>query len=153
MVDKQMILPRVPSALITLAIDDLELVERDRRYSVNMNTWHRPGVTHKLSLSASGACQVCLAGAVMAKSFGVSVHEDVVPSQFTGNYDALMTLEQLRQGFVALAFVMLLNEERYSNKALKWLPECVKVRSYEVNPEAFKRRMRAMARWFKRHGY
>lgn len=54
-------LPYLPSALLELALADLEKIEVDPEFEINMGDWFsRPRPDSK--------CQVCLAGAVMAKT-------------------------------------------------------------------------------------
>lgn len=53
--------PKLLSEAIYLALADLEKVEADDRYQVDMDIWHA-------SNHNSGKCHVCFAGAVMAKS-------------------------------------------------------------------------------------
>lgn len=59
-------LPDEPWELIRLAVADLEKAEQDPTYLVNLETWHAP---------FGDQCQVCLAGAVLAFSLGVSPTE------------------------------------------------------------------------------
>ena len=85
-------LPGVPSKLIKLALKDLKLVEKDRRYRISMNTtWHEP----------NGKCTVCFAGAVMAKALKVSPKEEATPWSCEDASDALKALDEFRQGNVA----------------------------------------------------
>jgi hypothetical protein len=62
-------LPSVPSQLIELALEDLEKVEKDDRYVVDMHVWHHS------SPDDEWRCHVCLAGAVMAKSLDFAPYE------------------------------------------------------------------------------
>lgn len=53
---------RLPKKLwenLLLAIHDLELVEKSKKYSIEMSTWHT-------SKEEDGKCKVCFAGSVMA---------------------------------------------------------------------------------------
>jgi hypothetical protein len=61
-----------PSALILAALADLEQVENDPRYEVEMGTWHDP----------NGKCAVCLAGSVMAFGLGASPNQRHGPGEF-----------------------------------------------------------------------
>lgn len=56
-------LPKKLSATIRVALDDLAKVEKGSRFVVNMGTWFS-------RYYPSEPCQVCFAGAVMAKSLG-----------------------------------------------------------------------------------
>ena len=71
-------LPDRPSELLKLAMTDLELVEKDKRYVIDMNTWHSP---------YNDKCAVCMAGAVMAKELELPVHIDSHPVHF--QYDLM----------------------------------------------------------------
>jgi hypothetical protein len=95
-------LPTVPSQLIRLALADLRKVEEDPKYTVNMGSWHEGDPYH------DAICPVCLAGAVMAKTIGVSRDEDVTPSDLMrfgriskADRDALVALDFFRTGNVA----------------------------------------------------
>lgn len=59
-------LPELPSALIRLAVKDLEACQHDKRYHINMRTWH---CAEELGLEV---CTVCLAGSVLAQECHVS---------------------------------------------------------------------------------
>ena len=51
------------SGLLNLALDDLELVNKDKKYKINMNYWQKK--------QKGKQCEVCLAGSVLAKTFNV----------------------------------------------------------------------------------
>ena len=93
------------SGVIRLAIADLEAVENDKRYVVNMDQWHLPKGLSRLfgffsEMQDAGAdCVVCFAGAVMAHRFGADRDLLVCP----GNYepavrDRLQALNAVRYG-------------------------------------------------------
>lgn len=58
-------LPNKPSKLLEVALADLRKCEKSPDYDIKMGVWHEPP-----SLNHS-TCQVCLAGAVMAKSLKI----------------------------------------------------------------------------------
>ena len=88
-------LPDTLSDLLTVALDDLAKVEADPRYAVAMKDWHRPYST--------GRCNVCLAGAVMAKSLGCPIAR-IDPYELGQQIKTkLHVLNSLRQGFVGYA--------------------------------------------------
>lgn len=61
---------------ILIALKDLEAVEKDYRYNVNMNlTYHSP-------TSFGLKCNVCFAGSIMAKTLDCPINEVVHPSYF-----------------------------------------------------------------------
>jgi len=53
-------LPELPSDLLATALSDLERVEVDTHYVVNMREWHAPSVDGTV-------CYVCLAGALLTR--------------------------------------------------------------------------------------
>lgn len=90
-------LPDKLSDLILVALDDLEKVENDPRYDINMGWWHRPGVYNQ-------KCLVCLAGSVMAKSLGTSPERTRYPNDFDDKTEAkLDALNWARVGDVDYA--------------------------------------------------
>lgn len=94
-------LPSKPSALLSLALQDLRACEADNQYVINMSVWHGP------SQSYAGVCEVCFVGAVLAKSLHFAPHILVnnvdfwVPDPTT--HRALHTLEMFRLGNVHTA--------------------------------------------------
>ena len=53
-------LPKYPSELLKLALDDIAVVKKDKRYKIDTGLWHRPN---------KKTCSVCLGGAVLASTF------------------------------------------------------------------------------------
>ena len=89
--------PSKPSELIRLALRDLRSVERSKKYSVNMHAWHQP--------LSDQVCEVCLAGAVMARSLKVPHNLGINPVELdtclgvsAGWYAPLSALNDLRIG-------------------------------------------------------
>lgn len=92
-------LPDLPSALIRFALADLALVEADPRYFVEMGDWHYP---------SAGTCEVCLAGAVMAKSLGTSPDTPHHPFDFEDPLaNKLRALNFFHTGDLQAAFLVL----------------------------------------------
>lgn len=85
-------LPDKPSELLLLALEDLQKVESDPRYVVDMGAWHSP----------NGKCRVCLAGAVMAGKLGVTPDQSMTPSRLPEALK-LRALDFLRVGEIDLA--------------------------------------------------
>jgi hypothetical protein len=80
----------VPSELLQQALDDLEKVEADPRYIVDMCRWHQPLEDQR--------CAVCLAGAVLAGS-GLSYTIDWRHIEFNVNIERkLGVIDSLRTG-------------------------------------------------------
>ncbi len=61
-------LPNKLSDLLDLALVDLRRVEADPTYGVKMEFWH---------CKVDGCCSVCLAGAVLAKTVGLSIYKQI----------------------------------------------------------------------------
>lgn len=91
-----MTLPDKPSELLTIALESLDEVKRDKRYVIDMASWHTP---------SGDVCYVCLAGAVMARKLNVPFNRYVLPSYFDDDtYAKLQGLDKIRDGRLRLAF-------------------------------------------------
>ena len=85
-----------PSELIRVALNDLMRCYNDSEYVVSMGAWHVPNLA---------SCQVCLAGAVMAKTLGSDSNQLFGPSSFSRPIDSILwALNELRMGAVSSAF-------------------------------------------------
>lgn len=126
-------LPNKPSALIHVALKDLELCEADPRYEVNMADWHEP--------DNDGTCYVCLAGAVMAKTCGANPKERFDFSNFHGHTPRkLEALDAFRVGAVeyGLELLKLKLPEGFSSHRT--------ISTYLANPPLFKMHLRRLAK-------
>ena len=63
---KTLRMPKKPSDGLRACIKDLEMVEKDNRYIVDMQSWHTPRMP---PLSPRERCEVCLGGARMARYY------------------------------------------------------------------------------------
>lgn len=137
-------LPGQPSKLIRLAIKDLEAVEGDTRYMVDMRFWH---------LANYDSCHVCLAGSVMAKTLNIPEYMywdgymSTVPGYLRKTVPALHALNYLRIGYLALAF------EDLEIPFPKTMKPAVSVTNYATDPVAFKADMLDLARQLEERGY
>ena len=127
-------LPKKPSDLLELALKDLELCEKDPKYSIDMDTWH-------IYEDRDKTCSVCLAGAVMAKSLDRNKYLDI------HNTDPMEPL------FKALDFFRT-GDIRTGFKELRLpLPKSLdgyrSVVGYETNPKRFKAQMRELIKDFR----
>ena len=75
------LLPDLPSAILRIALEDLEKVSKDSLYIVNPHEWHQPQ-------PGINPCHVCLAGAVMAKTLKVPPSETRAPLDYDLNLRA-----------------------------------------------------------------
>lgn len=127
------ILPDKISELIRVALYDLEQCERDDRYRIEMMDWHVPdevGVEDPV-------CEVCLAGAVMAKRLGISPHFYAGAGTIQEESHKLTALDALGRGATVEAEICL-----FLNVGIQ--PR--EMASYDENrPEPFKGDLRALA--------
>lgn len=61
--------PKKLSTAMRLALNDLAKVAKDKRYVIDMKSWHTPYLHDR-------KCRVCFAGAVMAKTCGFNPERD-----------------------------------------------------------------------------
>lgn len=90
-------LPEKMSELIRVALVDMEIVERNPAYKIDMGTWHAMG--------GEGVCEVCFAGAVMAQTMNVRpTRVGTGPSSFEDRLgNKFRALNALREGEVWFA--------------------------------------------------
>ena len=93
--------PAKLSALLALAIGDMERMLADSRYQPDSGEWHRPH-------GPTGRCHACLAGAVVAGTLGASPDQDLTESmRLAGDHvgeswwDALRLVDAWRGGRLA----------------------------------------------------
>jgi hypothetical protein len=95
---KKIELPEQMSALLELALDDLAKIEKNRRYTVSMGSWH-------VYSPNTDTCFVCLAGAVMACSLKMPIEKNVKPEDFDDETGYCLTaLDYLRVGDIDAAY-------------------------------------------------
>jgi hypothetical protein len=133
-----------PSQLLSLALHDLELVEQDSRYTVDMGAWH-------LTSFVGGGCRVCMAGAVLAKSAGMEIGQgiysvDEIQDNVWARYAKI--IDRVRCGLFALA------EEEMM--AIGWLREethyKARIPPYKDDPEGFKQGIRNVINYYQVRG-
>lgn len=161
---KRYVLPRKLSALLTLGLDDLREVERDPNYRVRMDCWHSREWRYRGTMGLvfdDCPCNVCLAGAVMAKTLDVSRYTDVWTPSFFADQDvvrAVRALEFARRGEARQALQQLTGRTRgrdFDRIPSRWddgraghrlAPE------YDEDGRGFYRVLRSMARDLRRAG-
>lgn len=87
--------------ILRIALDDLKVVEKDPRYSVDMDSWHTVGFADHTS--SEKKCFVCLGGSVLAGSLGKPADQDYA-EMIVGDpriYRILGALNSLRVGDVS----------------------------------------------------
>lgn len=137
-------LPNKLSALIRVALDDLEKCENDGRYRINMDIWHDPD-------PAISVCYVCLAGAVMAQSLKLAPSKSRAPSMFPENQSKLYALNGIRSGHIygpLLEMGVGVSPDSMPEKLRKF-----SVTSYSRSPTQFKSDLRALADELEQYGF
>ena len=125
-----------PSRVIEMALEDLEAMENDERYYVDMGVWHCPG--------PAGKCAVCFAGSVMANRLGISPKGSYEPCDFNpATENRLTALNLFRTGMIddGLHFI---GPKLYM---ADW-----RMTDYRENPDKFKSQMHAMAAMLRQQG-
>jgi hypothetical protein len=140
-ITRELNLPDLPSHLLTMALSDLDRVEMDPRYAVDMSKWHVP------RRDGSSLCYVCLAGAVLTAQIDEfeTVHS---PDESFGLDTALklMAIDQLRTGCVALALTTMgIIDGTSSCRRRFGLEPVYAVKWYHDSPAEFKNDMRRIA--------
>ena len=122
-------LPDKLSDLLEIALDDLELVEADPHYAVNMNQWHNIS-------SVNGICHVCLAGAVMAGTLRADPGQHTMPIDYPRDVRRkLLTLDAFAMGDIHMGF---------RDSSIPPDPDFpdIDIPEYSVDPEGFKQTLR-----------
>lgn len=105
-------LPKKPSELIRLALDDLEKCEKDfDTYVIDMDVFHEPTLVEYKSKASGPLCAVCLAGAVMAQTFKIPPCVETHLGDFdffsTADSGRLLALDCFRMGKIREALFIL----------------------------------------------
>jgi len=137
---KKLKLPDVPSELILLALNDLELIEKNPNYIVNMTRWHD-------YCDVDQICYACFAGAVMAGTLRSNFREVLDPHDFGKNYNKLAALDAFRLGDIILG----LHEMGIHKTNI--LSDYFRVTPYQESPKAWKIDMMAMVDFLKSKGH
>ena len=137
-------LPDLPSALIRVALTDLQVIQKNPAYNIKMSMWHMTLVDDEETI-----CQVCLAGAVMANTLNADITRDMSPQDYS-RVDArkLDALDDFRNGHVGRAFKVL-NIPRHPT-----IPWYVAIDPYDPDyPNIFINAMSDMADMLEKAGY
>jgi hypothetical protein len=140
-------LPDTPSALIRLALGDLRKCEADPRYKINFGEWHNP---------TGQQCEVCLAGAVLAKTCGMDPRTGVNWAAIgRPTYYRCIAMDNFRRGEIYaglryMRFAGALQESPTDEEVA--LQPALKFPKYSEDPEAFYTVMSALADEFEEAG-
>ncbi len=93
-------LPDKLSALLRVAVADARKIEATPGYVLAMQTWHEPITADDFEGTDDmvGKCAVCMAGAVMAQTFGAAPTDDVVPGDYAADRFKLLAIDDMRTG-------------------------------------------------------
>lgn len=80
-------LPTDLGSLLKLALVEAKLVEKSKRYELNMSAWHEPIPKEERTPARPAVCSVCLAGSVMRR--------DLVPTDAVLDASGVWQLEAL----------------------------------------------------------
>jgi len=152
-------LPSIPSQLLRLALNDLELCEQDPRFRIKMETW-------LVKNEGEDYCSVCLAGAVMAKTLQTPIpfsgeRFSCAPSNFGMLERQLGALDSFRVGHLGNGFDRLGRVISYNLRCklqVAFEPkdfstvDSFYMEYYEKNPEGFKSQMISLANIFESVG-
>ena len=85
--------------LIQIAIDDMRKVKADNRYRICMSVWHE---------EYKGKCEVCMAGAILAKTFKTPINRTINRYHY-GENNAIKfgIIDSIRYGDFGWSFVEL----------------------------------------------
>ena len=107
-------LPKKLSALLQIALTDLEKVEKNKRYQINMGDWHYQ--EQKAGRRVVKPCSVCMAGSVLAMSLDIKPTETVeFWNRDTGNGNGVWT----RNGATKQAYPRSVEKKLYAINNLR----------------------------------
>ena len=156
----KMELPDTLHETLRLAVKDLELVEQDSDYIVDMTQWHEPdpklprdhnyekGRLNKDAAGIQWDCKVCLAGSIMAKTFEVHPSLELRCGSFPLPIaNKLLAIDSIRKGSIGEALFFFYGADEYKRmldsdgrSALRQLTASTKVpHEYEHNKDKFKK--------------
>ncbi len=116
-------LPKKPSELLRLAWEDVRQIRKDKRYAFEMGEW--------CQFHDDGPCLVCVAGAIMVKSLGLtkrdsrkghSFQDEILPAD-TSEGEALKAVDDFRTGCIHLALTRVRGVTEVDKDVLKRLRE------------------------------
>ena len=148
-------LPNKLSGVIMIALEDLRIVEKSKKYEVDMSEWHsmRP-----YNDPNNPICFVCFAGAIISQSPGVDIDRCVSPSSFKEpDNHKLRCLNYLRCYEFEATFDIFNYEELITPLQLNIVKKLdlyfrgCKI-EYEEDPRAFKQNMETVAAFLQEEG-
>lgn len=154
-------LPKLPSELIAVALEDLEAVEKLKSVTVDMSTWIT-GSGNKNS-GRLGVCKVCLAGAVLHRR-GLPEQLNAALVDGDGNVNPsdhcdkdtsnkLLALDCFRQANVRRGLYYMGLEDEWDKEPRPFFLEEHDMLRYERDPVRFKRQLALLGKMLAAHGF
>jgi hypothetical protein len=103
-------LPNTLHELLYIALCDLEKVEKDPRYRIEMEVWHNFN-------GLNNTCKVCLAGAVLAKTCDIPLESNSW-ELFDLPWRHLRAIDWLRKGYINTAY-LILYDDNYKEEVIR----------------------------------
>lgn len=139
--------PKKLSTAMRLALHDLALVERSKKYKVNMGVWHTSSPLPGFN-SDRKYCHVCFAGSIMAKTLKANPEDELQGVEFGQEWsDVFDALNSARKGFVSDALYDMNRDggKFYENQNFN-------VESYAQNPKKWRKDMWKIVRELEKVG-
>ena len=128
-------LPACMCGILRRAVEDAMAVEEMSGYRLNMDVWHSP----------NGVCKVCMAGAVMVKTLGVSRSIGRDPTDFDRDTEMkLYAVNSFRVGMVISAYTHIYGRKSVATKAQS---DAIVEASELIKADFIKHQSRGYARW------
>jgi hypothetical protein len=141
----KIIVPEKLSDLLELSLNDLDLVEKDPLYTVNMRYWHDNNNTEYAS---TGTCLVGLAGAWLSKSCGAEVDTFICPTMLPRRAEnAMLAINACRIGQIDDAVALFYGAEECYRVPREY--KDFDVTRYSQNPVDFKKEMRELVNFLR----
>ena len=110
--------PHSLSELIDVGISDLRgIIYQEGGYYPAFSEWH--SVQYNSSVVRAKLCYVCLAGAVLARTFGAPANRTVWPHDFCADSKPFYALDDIRNGNYRQAYLRLFPDRGGSDVELK----------------------------------
>lgn len=109
-------LPDTLHGLLELALNDLELCEKDPDYDIDMLTWHFYDYDEE-SNREKPQCIVCMVGAILAKTCNIPIDHNIADIGLSDydNAKKFQAIDWLRSGDVSSAYRILNDSHSFSS--------------------------------------
>ena len=137
------------SIAIPQAVEDLTSCERSSRYKIDMTVYHRGCDDFRNDIGID-ACEVCFAGATIARRTDSKHSQSKYPGDFPREVNMLFALDRVRRGNLVGAGMCLSFGKKKIDKLIalgnrslhrRWLRR----NSYQNDPRQFKQHLLALA--------